>query len=226
MPIDLSRVQGICFDVDGTLSDTDDQFVLKLVKILTPFSHALFHKDVHKLARKIVMMTEGPGNWGYNLADRMGLDKPLIAISDLLYALRTGRSPQPFQLVQGIREMLVSLRSRYPLSIISARGEKSTLRFLNQFDLLSIFTAVATGQTCVHTKPYADPLIWAAERMGVPVRACLMVGDTVADILCGKNAGAQTIGVLCGFGERQELEDAGADHILERTSDLSNLFVG
>jgi phosphoglycolate phosphatase-like HAD superfamily hydrolase len=56
--------------------------------------------------------------------------------------------------------------------------------------------------------------------MGVPVEACLMVGDTPIDIHTGVAAGAQTIGVLCGFGNRYELEKAGANLILESTAEL------
>lgn len=47
-----------------------------------------------------------------------------------------------------------------------------------------------------------------------------MVGDTTVDMLAGRRAGAQTVGVLCGFGERGELESAGADVLLESTADL------
>ena len=60
--------------------------------------------------------------------------------------------------------------------------------------------------------------------MGVSTSACLMIGDTPVDILTGKNAGAQTVGVLCGFGEEKELEQAGADLILNSTADLVNLL--
>jgi phosphoglycolate phosphatase len=46
------------------------------------------------------------------------------------------------------------------------------------------------------------------------------------DILAGKRAGAQTVGVLCGFGERRELEETGADAIIEHTADLWPLLQG
>ena len=220
MPLERSRIQAICFDVDGTLSDTDDQFVQRLVSLLSPFRHGFLRKDIPRLARKLVMFTEGPGNWTYSLADKMGLDGKIVAFGDLVYRFGIGRSPQPFQLIDGVREMLANLRNRYQLSIISIRGEKSTFRFLSQFELLPYFSCVATGQTCKHTKPYADPIAWVAARMGVPASACLMVGDTVVDIQCGKKAGAQTVGVLCGFGERNELERAGADCILQSTPQL------
>ena len=51
-----------------------------------------------------------------------------------------------------------------------------------------------------------------------------MIGDTVTDILTGKDAGAQTVGVLCGFGEEKELRQAGADVILKNTADLIDLI--
>jgi phosphoglycolate phosphatase-like HAD superfamily hydrolase len=224
MPIDLTRVKAICFDVDGTLSNTDDQFVQKLVRIITPVKFLFHQQDVHPVARRLIMFTEGPGNWVYHLADWMGWDDKIVAFGDRLYEMGIGETDKPFLLVNGVREMLVTLRDHFPLSIISARGRKSTFRFLFQFELLPFFTAVATGQTCAHTKPYPEPIEWAAKKMDVPASSCLMVGDTVSDILAGKKAGAQTVGVLCGFGTENELRKAGADLIIENTPDLGGLF--
>ena len=60
--------------------------------------------------------------------------------------------------------------------------------------------------------------------MGVPAQACLMIGDTTVDILAAKAAGAQSVGVLCGFGERDELERIGADLILDTTAVLPQVL--
>jgi N-acetyl-D-muramate 6-phosphate phosphatase len=92
--------------------------------------------------------------------------------------------------------------------------------FLNQFSLAPYFKCIATDQTCEHTKPFPDPILWAAREMGVLPEACLMVGDTTVDIRAGKAAGTQTVGVLCGFGEEAELRERGADMILSMTSEL------
>ncbi len=224
MSIDLSRVKAICFDIDGTLSNTDDQFVQKLARIISPVGLLFRIGDILPLARRLVMFSEGPGNWIYSLADKLGLDNSLVAIGDFFYELGIKDSPEPYILIEGIRELLVDLRNDFPLSIISARGQKSAYRFLFQFELLPFFTAVSTSETCVHTKPFPDPILWAAEKMGVPASACLIVGDTVVDILAGKNAGAQTVGVLCGFGEEKELRQAGADVVLDKTTDLLRLI--
>jgi len=52
------------------------------------------------------------------------------------------------------------------------------------------------------------------------------VGDTTVDIRAGRTAGAQTVGVLCGFGARRELERAGADLILPSVADLPGALMG
>jgi phosphoglycolate phosphatase-like HAD superfamily hydrolase len=110
------------------------------------------------------------------------------------------------------------------MSIVSTRTEKSSMGFLNAFELLRFFPIVATALTCPHTKPYSDPVLWAAEKMGLPPENCLMIGDTVVDVRAGRAAGAQTVGVLCGFGTENELRRAGADLILETTAELANVL--
>jgi N-acetyl-D-muramate 6-phosphate phosphatase len=224
MAIDFSQVKAICFDVDGTLSDTDDQFVKNLVRLFKPAMLVFHQQDVLSMARRLVMLTEGPGTWLYGFADKFGLDGKIVALGDRLYDKGVGESVEPFHLIDGVWQMLVTLRNRYPLSIVSNRGQRSTLRFLFQFELVPFFTAVATGQTCRHAKPYPDPIFWAADKMGVAASSCLMIGDTVTDILAGKKAGAQTAGVLCGFGDENELRHAGADDILKNTADLIDLI--
>jgi phosphoglycolate phosphatase-like HAD superfamily hydrolase len=117
------------------------------------------------------------------------------------------------------------LCERYPLAIVSARGQEGTYAFLEQFQLTCFFHTVATALTCRHTKPFPDPILWAAAQMGVSPENCLMVGDTTVDIRAGKAAGAQTVGVLCGFGQEAELRRAGADLILPHTAVLLDVLL-
>lgn len=221
--LDVSRVQALCFDVDGTLSDTDDMIVDRLARWLERLRFFLPRQAPLRLARRLVMASEAPANFLIGLPDRFGLDEEIVALIDRL--ARFSKKPKQFFLIAGVREMLAQLARRYPMAVVSAREEWTTRRFLEQFDLLPFFRCVATAVTCPHTKPYPDPILWAAERMGISPTACLMIGDTTVDIRAGKAAGAQTVGVLCGFGERAELERCGADLILETTSELLSVFV-
>lgn len=225
MPLDLTRIRALCFDLDGTLSDTDDQFVLQLAGWLKPGQRIFRRGDPQDLARRIVMATEGYGAILYGLPDRLGVDAHLARLGE--YLGRRARRPLPsFLLIPGVAEMLACLAERYPLSVVSARGRIGAQTFLNQYGLAPHFRCVVTAQTCRYTKPYPHPVRWAAREMNVPPENCVMIGDTVIDIRAGKAAGAQTVGVLCGFGEEAELRRAGADLIVNSTPDLVDVLLG
>ena len=219
MSLQVLRIRAICFDVDGTLSDTDDVMVEQLSGLLKPFHFLFPGKDLTRVARSIVMEVETPANFLFGIPDLVGLDDEISALKDWVIRFSKMKT-KPFQLIPGTLEMLENLSARYPLAVVSARDQHTTMQFLDQFNLGTYFTCIATDQTCEHTKPFADPIIWAAKRMGVSPDACLMVGDTSVDMRAGKAAGAQTVGVLCGFGESQELQDYGADRIISTTPEL------
>ena len=103
---------------------------------------------------------------------------------------------------------------------ISTGGAPRVERFLEHYGVRKHFAAVVGAQTTRRMKPHPEPLLFAAKAMGVPPEACLMIGDTTIDIRTGVAGGAQTVGVLCGFGTERELRDAGAGLILRTTSDL------
>ena len=225
MPINPNLIKALCFDVDGTLHDTDDQFVLSLTKLLHPFRFLFPANDSKPFARRIVMQTETPANYFFGLADKLGVDGKIAILNDWIYEIGLGKNPKPYMLIDGVHEMLKVLSQNYKLSVVSARGERSTKHFLETFGIQDFFVAVATAQTCRHTKPYPDQIFWTARKMDVKPENCLMIGDTTVDILAGVAAGAQTAGVLCGFGTEDELSRCGADIILPTTSILQKVLL-
>ena len=84
---------------------------------------------------------------------------------------------------------------------------------------------MVTAQSVARIKPHPGPVQYAASQMNFAPENCLMVGDTVVDIKAGRRAGAQTVGVLSGFGDAGELSRAGADLILDSVADLPGLLL-
>ncbi|MCB2209479.1 HAD-IA family hydrolase [bacterium] len=225
--IDTARINALLFDVDGTLSNTDDRYVSRLARGLAPFDWLFQDRDPSRFARWLVMAIDAPANSLYSLADRLGLDKPFFKfINWISRKSRLKRHPKDrFWIIAGIEEMVATLHGHYPLAVVSARDEETTLAFLDFFGLTPYFDVIVTGRTCNHTKPFPEPVIYAANILGVPPEECLMIGDTIVDIHAGNLAGAQTAGVLCGFGQQDELERAGADIIVRHTTDLIDLLM-
>lgn len=227
MPLDIPRIRALCFDVDGTLSDTDDLYVRKAVRCLPRF---LF-RDRERAARRFVMWIESPGNALMGIPDRFGLDDELAALINWLSRhpyrrLRGRRAWKSYLLVPGVDELLAQLHGRFPMAVVSARDEDGTRAFLDHFNLTRYFEVIVTALSAEHTKPYPDPVLYAAQKMSIAPEACLMIGDTTVDIRAGKSAGAQTAGVLCGFGEEGELKQRGADLILKSTAALGEALKG
>jgi len=213
----------LCFDVDGTLSDTDDLYMRRIVPWVNPLAPIL-QRDPERLARWLIYHLESPASLVMELLDRAHLDYTANRASEFLDRLVIARRPPHYSLITGVKEMLTQLQPRYPMAVVSARGRRKTLAFLDHFELTGFFQQVITAQTCQHTKPHPDPIFWAAHQAGISPRECVMIGDTTADMRAGKSAGAQTIGVLCGFGQEAELRNTGADLILQSTSDLLKIL--
>jgi N-acetyl-D-muramate 6-phosphate phosphatase len=222
MPLDVGRIKALCFDVDGTLNDTDDQYAETVDRFLRPLDIFPFLDRKH-IARRFVMWAEAPGNAVLGLADRLGIDDEAASLVEWLQRHRP-RRPKIFRLIEGVAEMLDELDGCYPMAVVSTRDAQSTREFLERFNLSRHFKGVATALTCPHTKPFPDPVIWASAKMGILPENCLMIGDTPVDIRAGRAAGAQTVGVLCGFGEDDELRRMGADEILASTAELGKIL--
>ncbi|MFN2145971.1 MAG: HAD family hydrolase [Anaerolineales bacterium] len=225
MPLDLSKIQALCFDVDGTLRDTDDQYEAKLHRLFSPFYRLAPKKDPRKAARRVVMFLDTPINAVYTFLDWLHLDATVIGLMEKMNELQLRRSKAALPLIPGTKASLDALKTRYPMAVVSARGKAGTDEFLTHQELTEHFHCVASGQTTTHTKPWPDPVLWAAGEMGFAPENCLMIGDTTVDIRSGKAAGAQTVGVLSGFGDRKELLRAGADLIVADVAELAEILL-
>lgn len=83
-----------------------------------------------------------------------------------------------------------------------------------------LFDAVRGQRPETPLKPAPDGALLLAEQLGVKPEECLYIGDTWVDMQTGKNAGMETVGVLWGFRDREELENAGACHVIAAPEEL------
>jgi len=235
MALDLARIRALCFDVDGTIADTDDHLVAQLAGLIAKVP-GISGRRGERLARQAVMGLETPVHGAYAMLDQLGLDVPLTRLRTRLKAVRQRqadpahtRNPEaldevPHEMVAGVQEMLQKLAEHYAMVTISTGGAPRVERFLEHYGVRELFTAVIGSQTTRRMKPHPEPLFYGAEKMGVEPTQCLMIGDTTIDVRTGVAAGAQTVGVLCGFGTERELREAGAGLILRTTSDLLSVL--
>lgn len=224
MALDAAKIKAVIFDIDGTLSDSDDQMVEQVERLLKPFLFFIGVSGRKATARWLVMAVETPGNFLYHLADQFNVDRLFMRLLDKSDRKKI-KKQRDYRIISGVPEMLAALTTKYPLAVASARDEKSSMAFIEQFGLSSFFRVIVTSQTTRRTKPFPDPLLYTAEKLGLPPSDCLMVGDTTVDMRAAKRAGMQAVGVLCGFGREGELRRAGADEIYASTIDLADIIL-
>ncbi|MBN2047646.1 MAG: HAD family hydrolase [Anaerolineaceae bacterium] len=221
---DPGRVQAVCFDLDGTLCETDDYIIEKMSRVLRWFFRFLKKDQCRQVCRRMVMLFDEPVNFIIMLLDFFQLDRFFHRLNmkntDVQFHLESSR----YQLVEGAREAIHEIHQQMPIALVSSHGEAGTLAFLEKYELTDYFDILITSQTCRRQKPFADPIIFAAQCMNVLPEHCVMVGDTEVDIFSGQAAGAQTIGVLSGFDGRKLLTLAGAQVILDSVANLPELL--
>jgi N-acetyl-D-muramate 6-phosphate phosphatase len=219
-----AKIKAVLFDLDGTLMDTDDMAVDRLARQLAPVAR-LFSIDAARLARRVTLWAETPGNAMFTMFDWLGIDDNVFAIGDTLRRWK-GMAPRSgAPIILGAREVLQRLRPHYRLGIVTTRGRRDAQTFLEEYELTPLFDVVVTRESYHRLKPHPGPVELAARQLDLLPEECVMVGDTVVDVRAAKAAGAWALAVLCGFGEEAELEAAGADMVAPTIADVAQVFL-
>ncbi len=125
----------------------------------------------------------------------------------------------------GIGEMLSILaQSGYSLAVATSKPEVFAKKILNRFDLLHHFSAVfgTVDDSAAHKKDVLGRLLVATDLS--PSRF-LMVGDRKYDVQGAGHWGIGCLGVLYGYGTREELLDAGAMAVVETVEELQRFIL-
>jgi phosphoglycolate phosphatase len=213
-------VQAILFDLDGTLLDTDDMLVEKISGRLEPLSFFDRLYARRKLVRRLIMSLETPLNKFITVLDWLRLEKIVRRWTKLLRAAYGRRQPTHYVAIEGVARMIEQASERYKLAITTTRDRQDAEQFVERFGLEEHLSVIVSRQDVRRLKPHPQPIRRAAERLGVEPQQCVIVGDTTVDVRAGKRAGAMTVAVLCGLGERSELEMLSPDLVLESTAQL------
>ena len=212
------KAKGILFDLDGTIVDSKQAYVMALK---TAFL-AVGQKTVD-----IQIAIEIP--------KRLELNLP---IDDLLQGIDTEKFLNIYlttwydataiytKPIAGISRTLDNLSKQAKLAVITRRNvsKQDVIDQLQKLGLAKYFQHVITAQDNCNPKPSPEALIKCAEKLGLKANECIVVGDSVADIKAGKNAGAKTVAVLSGIFSREELESEKPDLILESVNQLPDFL--
>ena len=110
------------------------------------------------------------------------------------------------------------------LAVVTAKNQPHAERIVAHLPFGDLFETVsgATSDGCIGEKP--ELIAVALERLGVVPKDCWMIGDRRMDIDGARHHGMRSVGVLWGFGEADELRNAGATQVCAEPAALMRLF--
>lgn len=125
---------------------------------------------------------------------------------------------------EGVCEMLSELKKLGVKSaILSNKPDSTAKKVAEALFEEGLVDVCYGGRDGIALKPDPEGVFEIMKEFGVEKDEVLYVGDTATDIKTAKNAGLTNIGVLWGFRDRAELEGAGADYIIEKPCEITEI---
>ena len=129
------------------------------------------------------------------------------------------------EVYDGIEQLLQRIKnSGRKIVLATSKPEEFAVRILEHFDLMKYFDVVAGASMDEKRNKKGDVIKYAMEKGGFTSDGAVMIGDREHDVFGAKENGIDTIGVLYGYGSRDELERAGAMHIAQTVEDIFALL--
>ena len=207
----------IIFDFDGTLGDTRQNIVTTMQMTIRELG--LSERSDDECASKIGLPLDGcfealfPDESKDTILQCAGTYRRIF--QENLLAMK----PQVFPKVI---ETLAALKEQgYTLTIASSRWHKSLSELTHDLEIADYISFLVGADDVEKAKPHPEPVLKTLAATGFGASQTLVVGDMNVDILMGANAGARTCGVTYGNGTKRELEEAGADYIIDSIDELT-----
>jgi HAD superfamily hydrolase (TIGR01509 family) len=210
----LGSLDAVVFDMDGVLLDSSPIHAAAYLEALGSYSIPAFQYSRLAGLRTKDGIRRVLSENGIALAEQE-IDSISAAKSKIALERMVRENP----IVRGARAVLEALSRRRKLALASSGSAASVNAFLDCNGLRSFFECVLHSDDIANAKPSPEIFLTAFHRLGFAARKCLVVEDAVAGIQAAKAAG----GVACGIPTTcavNDLEQAGADFIIDRLEDL------
>ena len=125
----------------------------------------------------------------------------------------------------GIPELLAALKGRRHY-VATSKPRVYAEKILAHFQLSSFLSGTYGSELDGRRSDKGELIGFLLETEKIAPQEAVMIGDRKHDILGAKTAGLESIGVTWGYGSREELEGAGADHVFDSPHQLRAFLLG
>ncbi len=213
------RYRAALFDLDGTLVDTAEDLAAAANRMLAEIGRLpiaeesirdFIGKGVVNLVHRCVEATGGGEE-----EDR----RHALQVFERHYLAGIADRSRPYP---GVVDGLAVLeRAGVAMGCVTNKAGRFTEPLLEATGLRRFFGVVVSGDTVERKKPHADPLLYAAGKLGAAPAETLMVGDSLNDVLSARAAGCPVVVVPYGYREGLSLAELGADAVVESVEEAA-----
>lgn len=211
----------ILFDLDGTLTDSQQG-------IFNAVEYALRHYGITVEDKNFLRPFLGPplsdSMMKYCGFDRQRAEEAVELFREYYHAGGMFEN----QVYPGVEQLLSRLRARdCRLYVATSKPEATAREILAHFGLDSYFSFIGGATMDDSRVKKGDVIRYVLETCKIrDLEQALMVGDRKHDILGAKENGLESVGVLYGYGSREELVKAGADVLAVHPEDILSVAEG
>jgi phosphoglycolate phosphatase len=215
----LAEMQLLIFDLDGTLVDSELDLALSVNVMLEamgrkPLSTERIASYIGRGVKVLASRALGPDATEAEVEEGVKVFLENYGEHMLDHTL-----PYP-----GVRDALEELKSR-KMAVLTNKPVKFSRRILAGLGMAPYFSYIYGGDSFENKKPDPAGVLQLMSDVAVSAAKTLMIGDSVTDVLAGRNAEVWTCGVSYGFGS-PTLQEAPPDLVIEDLRELPVLLNG
>lgn len=219
--MNTTDIQAVLFDLDGTLADSAPDLALALNLLLAEHGRdavplTITRPHTSSGARGLIKA-------GFGL-DADHADYP--ALKDRFLDLYEKNLDVHTSLFEGVAQMLDDLDARkVRWGIVTNKAKRFTGAVVAGVGLTARSGCIVSGDTTPYAKPHPEPLLHAANLMGIEPGRCLYVGDDLRDIQAARAAGMGAIAAAYGYlGVDGDPHDWAADGVIFHPGEVLNFL--
>lgn len=214
----MKKFDTVLFDFDGTIMDTNNVIIMS-------WQHTF--RTLENREEKVDNIVKTFGEPLGITMERFFPNVPLEESLEVYRSFQRDHFKEFITMFPGMKELLVHVKGEgYKTGLVTSRLFKTTLEGLEKYGIKDCFDCIVTADETTKHKPDPEPVNIALNKLDSEAEKSIMLGDTMFDIMCARNAGVKSVLVSWSLAlkDKEDYGDDGPDYIINEAQELLDIL--